>query len=528
MRTPRLTTALLGAALLLSACTGTAPESTGSAAPADATFTYANNLEVMVGWDPATDYSNEVIAMNNLYEQLTRYDITTKKVIPLLATSWTHSSDGLTWTFTLRDGVTFSSGNPLTAKAAKAALDRTIELKSGASYEWDAVKSIQATDPTTLVFNLKYAAPLDLIASASYGAFIYDTKAASGDLGKWFEDGNAAGTGPYTVDSWNQGQEVELRLTANPDYWGGWSDTHYQQVVYRVVPQETTAAQLLQGGQVDFVPALSPSLFSSVQSSSNVSTATRSSFENILGMLNTASGPLSDEKVRMAVQEAIDYDGIVTALKGSLVKANGVVPEGLLGFDESLEPTYDPGAAQQLLTDAGYGPDGDELTLVLTYASGTPQLETIVTLLKSNLAKVGVKLDARALAWGAQWGLAKSSDEAKRQDIFLFYWYPDYADPYSWFINLYHSGTPPFFNLSYWDDPSVDKTIDGLQALTATDSAAADQSYVQLQQTIADQAVSPILGVVNYQRAYSSSVDGYVDNPSYSNVVFVYDLQPTG
>jgi len=528
MRTRTLIVGLVAPALMLTACTGNAPSDGGTAAPADATFTYANNLEVMIEWDPATDYSNEVIAMNNIYEQLTRYDITSKSVVPSLAKSWTHSANDLTWTFTLQDNVKFSDGNPLTAQAAKAALDRTIQLGRGAAYEWDAVKSIEASDPSTLVFHLKYAAPLDLIASSAYGAFIYDTKATSGDLGKWFEQGNAAGTGPYVVDSWKQGQEVELRLTANPDYWRGWDGTHYQQVVYRVVPQETTAAQLLQGGQVNFVPQLSPSLFKSVQSSSNVATTTRSSFQNILAMLNTASGPLANEKVRQAVQDAIDYDGIIAAEKGSLVKANGVIPDGLLGFDAGITPTYDPAAAKQLLSDAGYGPDGNPLTLTLTYASGTPQLDTIVTLLKSNLADVGITLDAKALAWGTQWSIGKSSDPAKRQDIFLFYWYPDYADPYSWFINLYHSGNPPVFNLSYWDDPSVDKTINGLQAQTANDPTAADTSYKQLQQTISDQAISPVLGVLNYQRAYSTSVTGYVDNPSYSNVVFVYDLTPTG
>jgi peptide/nickel transport system substrate-binding protein len=528
MRTRLLVAGLGAAMLLLAACKGTAPAGSASSAPTNATFTYANNLEVMIGWDPATDYSNEGIAMNNIYEQLTRYDITTKKVVPLLAKSWTHSNDGLTWTFTLQDGVTFSNGHACDAAAAKAAIDRTIKLAGGASYEWDAVKSIQATDATTLVFHLKYAAPLDLIASSGYGAFIYDTKAASGDLAKWFEEGHTAGTGPYVVDSYNKGQEVELRLKANPTYWRGWDGSHYQQLVFRVVPQETTAAQLLQSGEVDFVPALSPSLFASVKAAPGVATSTRSSFENILAMLNTASGPLANEKVRQAVQEAIDYDGIVTAQKGALVKANGVIPDGLLGFDGSITPTYDPTAAQQLLNEAGYGPGGNHLSLTLTYASGTPQLDTIVTLMKSNLAKVGIALNAKALAWNTQWSIAKSSDPTKRQDIFLFYWYPDYADPYSWFINLYHSANPPYFNLSYWDDPAVDKQIDQLQSLTATNPTAAATSYQQLQRTISDQAISPVLGVVNFQRAYTTSFTGYVDNPSYTNVVFAYDLAPTG
>ena len=83
------------------------------------------------------------------------------------------------------------------------------------------------------------------------------------------------------------------------------------------------------------------------------------------------------------------------------------------------------------------------------------------------------------------------------------------------------------FNLSYWDDPTVDNTIDGIQAVTATDRPKAQDQYVQLQKTVSDQAISPVLGVQNYQRAYLSTVSGYVDNPSYSNVVFFHELTPT-
>jgi peptide/nickel transport system substrate-binding protein len=244
-------------------------------------------------------------------------------------------------------------------------------------------------------------------------------------------------------------------------------------------------------------------------------------------MFNTASGPLTDQQVRTAVSEAIDYDGIVTALEGAVVKGQGIVPKGLLGYTTDVRTMTDPAVAQSLLDAAGYGAGGKKLSLTLTYASGTPELDTIVTLMKSNLANVGVSLTAKALAWETQWALGKSANRSKHQDVFLFYWYPDYADPFSWFVNLYRSASPVVFNLSYWRDPDVDSAIDGIQALTATNRPAAQQKYVDLQKTISDQAISPVLGVDNFQRAYASTVGGYVDNPSYSNVVFVHDLTPT-
>ena len=197
----------------------------------------------------------------------------------------------------------------------------------------------------------------------------------------------------------------------------------------------------------------------------------------MLAMLNTASGPLADADIRRAVAEAIDYDGIISTLGGSMVKATGVVPPGLLGYTEDVQPTTDVDDARKLLAAAGYS-ESNMLPLTLTYAEGDPELDTIVTVMKANLADVGIDLKARALAWPTQWDIGKSEDASKRQDIFLFYWYPDYADPFSWFVNLYRSANPPYFNMSYWDDKQVDEVIDGLQAVTATNREEAQSQYV--------------------------------------------------
>ena len=105
----------------------------------------------------------------------------------------------------------FHTGRLMTAQAAKAAIERTIKLNGGAAYVWGAVKTIDAPGPDTLVFHLKYPSPLDLEASADYSAYIYDTKAAgSGSLTKWLNTPHDAGTGPYTVQTWNKGQEFEV------------------------------------------------------------------------------------------------------------------------------------------------------------------------------------------------------------------------------------------------------------------------------------------------------------------------------
>ena len=506
---------------------GSSPQPSGQAGPQ--TFTYSVTSEVMIGWDPATGYSNEVIAMHNLYETLTRYDSATQQVEPLLAESWEPSADGLTWTFTLREGVTFHSGRPLTAEAAKAAIERTMELGEGAAYIWGAVKKIQAPDEGTLVFRLAYPSPLDLVASGTYSAYIYDTEAAGGaDLGEWFAEGNDAGTGPYTVAEFDPGEEIELRMEAYPDYWGGWDGDHYERYVFRVTPEASTAAQLLRAGEVTMVQRMSPQLWASFEGQDGFATTTAPSWQTLFGLLNTSDGPLADDRVREAIAYGIDYDGIIQALQGAADPLLGVVPPGLWGHSDDLSGyEYDQAFATELLAEAGFGPGGEPLKLELTYLKGDADEETVATLMKSNLADLNVDLQVRGYQWQTQWDKGKSANPAERQDIFIFYWWPDYPDPVSWFFNLFRTEQEPFFNLSYYSNPELDAQIDEASVVSATDRDAASQMYVQMQETLYEDDPAIPLYTQVYQRAMLGSVQGFVDDPAYPNVVFGYELTPT-
>jgi peptide/nickel transport system substrate-binding protein len=507
---------------------GSAQTADSSAGPKDATLTYVDSNELMVGWDPATSYSNEVSVMNNMYEQLVRYDKGAKQVKPQLADSYTKSSNGRTWTFKLHPGVKFHDGNPADAAAAKAAIERTMKLNQGAAYEWGAVKSISAPDATTLVFKLKYPAPLDLIASSAYAAYIYDTKAApkGTTLAKWFAAGHEAGTGPYELEQWNKGADVEVRLKQHAGYWKGWDGTHYAHVVFRHVPQATTSAQLLRSGDATFARQLNAQLFNSVKSAPGMSSSVTPAFENLVGLLNTSSGPLKDKRVRQAVVKAMDYSGLIQALKGAGQAAHGFIPEGLAGYDESIVERQDLDGAKALLKQAGYGEGGKKLTLTLTHAQGDDNESLTAAVLKSDLAKVGVDVKVQAMQWTAQWDKGKSSNTAKRQDIFVMYWYPDYADAFSWFTSLFRSSDEPSFNLSYVKDVQLDSEIDALQEKAAAGGDTAQTAYAAAQKRVLDDAVVMTFFVNTYQRAFRSSLTKYTDNPAYSNVVFAYDVVP--
>ena len=194
----------------------------------DKTVTYAMYSDIH-DWDPASAASLEIMMLANVYEPLLWYNPpgSADQFTPALATSWSVSDDGLTWTFNLRDGVSFHDGEPFNAAAAKASLERTIELGKGLAYIWGNVDSVNAVDNLTLEIKTKNPQPVDLIASSQYAAYMYSPKAAEAGP-DWFNAGNAAGTGPYVVRQWDKAQQVVLEK--NDGYWGGWTDANFDDV----------------------------------------------------------------------------------------------------------------------------------------------------------------------------------------------------------------------------------------------------------------------------------------------------------
>jgi peptide/nickel transport system substrate-binding protein len=274
------------------------------------------------------------------------------------------------------------------------------------------------------------------------------------------------------------------------------------------------------------VERLTPQLWQSFQNKEGFTTTDSSSWQTLLAMLNTQSGPLADPRVRQAVAKGVDWAGMMTALHGAAQQISGIVPPGLWGHVDGMELGYDQQGAIDLLKQAGYGPGGKPMQLSLTYVQGDADEELVASLMKSDLKKLNIDLSVRGLAWPSQWAQGKSSDPTKRQDIFLFYWWPDYADPYSWFINLFHTETKPFFNLSYYSNAALDKTMNEAEVKAASDRQAAVGLYQQMQQTLSQDLPALSIYTQVYQRAMQSSVQGFQENPAYPNVIFVYDLTP--
>ncbi|WP_027092106.1 ABC transporter substrate-binding protein [Cohnella thermotolerans] len=483
---------------------------------------YGSTSEPVIFWDPSESHSNEIIVLNNIYETLLRYNAADDSITPVLAESYEKSEDGLTWTFHLKKNVKFHSGKTMTSADVKKSFERTIKLGKGAAYILDPIDTIETPDDQTVVFKLKYTATLDLIVSAPYAAFIYNTDELDKQGDDYFTKGHEDGTGPYMLKSWSSGKPVVLTKFA--DYHEGWSGSHYENVVFQTVADANTKAQMVKNGELTYVDMLPVQQLNALKSDSSVSVVTTPSYQNLIGFLNTKSEKLSDPKVREALVDAFPYDRVVNdVMGGTATAANGPLPKGLWGHDDSLPaPKYDLEKAKSLLLEAGV----KNLTLTLTYTTGDSNQQQIAELYKATLAQIGVTLDVKPMPWDSQWQLAKATDPSQRQDIFMMYWWPDYANPYGFMYSLFHTEKEVNYNMSYYSNADIDKLIDEANVKAGVDRAAAARMYGEAQAKLNQDYPAIWMYDQQYVRVINSKMQGFVDNPAYPNVVFWYNVHP--
>jgi len=520
---PTLIAVFFVMALLGTACSPQATEGPeaggGDGSTRSGPFVYAHPT-TFPDLDPSTGFSNDSAVNSSVYETLVRYNPGSDELVtPVLATDWKANKESTRWTFTLRDGVKFHDGTPLTAAAVKSSIERTMELGQGAAFIWGAVKSIEATDDQSVVFNLKYPAPLDLVATAGYGAYIFSPDCVKGKKSAFFNAGNDCGSGPYTLESHEPGQRAVLK--AFPDYWGGWDDGRFEDVVLQVVEDPNLRQQMIESGDADLTYDVPIDNLQSLDENPDVEVVTNPAFQNLIAFFNTQKAPLDDPQVRKALALAFPYQAYIeNVMQGFAQHSNGIVPHGLFGHSESV-PQYEQKLeeARRLLRQAGI----NETPLTLTYATGDQNEAQAAELWKAELTKVGVDLQIRAMSWEAQWDLGKS-EPAAAQDIFVMYWWPTYPTPYDHLFSMFHSEEEPFFNLGYYSNPTFDRTIDRANTLLGTDKAEAEQMFVEAQKMLyRDTPAIPIFDQENIH-VVRSDIKGYEDNPAYPHVIFFYEL----
>ncbi|HLB49570.1 MAG TPA: ABC transporter substrate-binding protein [Anaerolineales bacterium] len=532
-----LISAIVALTLLVSACgggTATVAPTTGAQATAAPTpppapeATAAPKVMVLAytttfpDIDPSTSFSNDSAVTSNVYEPLVWYNPpgSAEVLSPGLAASWEASDDSLTWTFHLREGVKFHDGAPFNAEAVKFSIERTKRINGGAAWIWSPVNEIEIKDDYTVVFHLDYATPLDLIASSGYAAWMFSPSVGDKDSA-WFNEGHDAGTGPYMIEKYEPGQRIIL--TRFDDYWGGWNEGQFDKAVLEVVEDPTVRQQKIDSGEADWTYQIPTENLQAVDANPDVKVVVNPAFQNLVGLFNNKKPPLDHPKVRQALSYAFPYETYLkSVLEGYATQSRGPVPTGMFGHDPTLfQYTHDLDQARPLLTEAGYPDGGFELTM--TYATGDTLEEQAGELWKAELAKLGVTLNLQPLAWEAQWNLGRG-DPANAQDIFVMYWWPTYVTPYDFLFNMFHSEASTLFNLGYYGNPKFDEMIDTANELSGSDKAGAERMFQEAQKMLVDDAASLFFFDQQNIHVTREDIEGYVDNPAYSHVVFIYQL----
>ncbi len=518
-RSFRMFLVLLMVTILLSGC-GSGNTSNESGSTEKRIAYYAFNTEPYIDLDPSVEYSNGLIVLHNVYETLTRYDQNEETVKPLLAESWTSNEDGTKWTFKIREGVKFHDGTDLNGEAVKKSIDRTIEMKMGAAFIWDSVEKINVVDEYTVEFELSYPAPIDLIASGSYAAFIMSPNAVEQDS-QWFNDGNCAGTGPYKIQKITKGEEVILENF--DEYWQGWEDNQYTNVIIKKVAEGSARRQLLETGEAQIAAAFSVTDLQALRENEDLVVQDADTWRNVIGFFNTDKEPLDNPDFRRALAYAFPYEETITEIKEGLAfQSYGLIPSGLWGHDENLpQYKFDLAKAEEYLEKSGVDTTG--LKLEMTFTSGTEAYRNFAQLYKINLQKLGIELEIREMNWDNTWEKSKNSNPEDRQDILVMNWWPDYASPLSWVQSLVQSEDDILFNLSYIKDENLDKMVTDAEKYTAIDREKAQQLIVDIQKEVIDEAY--FLHIYDDKTSWviDKNFKGFESNPAYEYVVFFYD-----
>jgi len=480
------------------------------------------SVDSVTTWDPSASYSTEIAYFTNFYEGLIKATPpgSPAPFEPALATAWKTSPDGLVWTFTLRQGVTFHDGTPFTADAVKYSYERTKELGLGAAFILDPIKEITVVDPYTVKFTLTYAAPLERIAASAYGAWIFSPATAQKPR-QWFEEGHEAGTGPYILESWKPDQEMILRR--NESYWGGWNRPSVDRVVIRIVKDAITMQNMVESGQADIVTLVPREALNPLDARPDCKVLKGPSFMSYAIHINTRRPPLDNVLVRQAISYALPYKDIIAVSVGEELgtQARGPIPYGEFGFVPGLPTyTYDPAKAKELMRKAGF-PNGIGRTLLFTYAAENAAHAAYAPLVKESLEKIGIPVEVRAIMWNSQWEMMKG-DPAKTQDLGALFWWPTFNDAYETLASLWKTEKYPFFNFAYYSNPEYDKLID--QAYATPDQAKALSLYKAAQEILMRDAPSVYLFDLTTAVPMRENVEGYVINPSYPKAMYFYGV----
>jgi peptide/nickel transport system substrate-binding protein len=435
--------------LLLSACApaaapASAPTAGGdaAAAPGDEltranTLVFAADMTDLITLDPAVVYEfGGTQTAGNIYETLVSFNPGEPELVPLLAESWEVVEDGDMWkmTFKLNPNATFASGNPVTAEDFVFSWERVIDINKSPAFLVTEVCGISkgnvtAVDAATLEVKIPIAlSPQVCLSVLTFITTAVVEKAAvepnlGADFGESWLNDNSAGSGPYTLSSWNR--SVDVVLDANANYWGGAAPA-MKRVIMQNMPEVANRQAAVETGDADIVQELGPEQAAALEGNPDLSLVKVLNTILAYVSVNATMPPFDNPDARQALRYAINYDNIITLLGGNGELVQEIIPMGFAGHTGNNPFTQDLERARELFANAGVT-EGAVIpfTVATATAPGGVDWATIAASIQADLAQIGITLEIQQM----QQSELLTQYRAQALPMLLMNWSPDFPDP---------------------------------------------------------------------------------------------------
>ncbi|MPM38854.1 Heme-binding protein A [bioreactor metagenome] len=453
--------------------------------------------------DPVTQVGNyNIWILDLMLEGLVQTSDDGSKIEPCLATDWKISEDGLTYTFNLKKGVSFSDGTAVTGADWVFSFERAMSLPDAPWYfTVENIDSVEAPDDSTFVIHLKETSATTLANLCMFTCGV-QSKAYFDKVGEENYVNGFVGTGPYMLTNWSKGESMTFE--ANPNYHVAGQPVT-KEIIFKVIADDNSRVMQLQSGDIDVAINLSMDSLYQLQSDNRVTAVPSESCETRFLAMNTKNEYLSNAKVRQALSMATDPTAITSVATYGFGKvASTVLPTTSTYIDPSSSVNQQNiDSAKALLKEAGY-PDGFSLDLMI--CSGKTIEESIATLVKEQWAKIGVDVNI------CSYEKVTYTDNlyGTNFDVVVDYWTDDICDPSEFMTYLCNFDLCSGFDTNY--------KVEGIeelnkQANAELDEAARKQLYYQIEKLIADAYIYVPICTIPYANAVSTSVSNFVQTP---------------
>ena len=534
---------LIAAGLVLAACGGGGDgdgegDGEGDTGATGGTMVFGASADPVILDGALVSDGESARPLYQMFEGLVTTEEGGTEIAPALAESWEPSEDGLTWTFNLRQGVTFHDGEPFNADAVCFNFDRwynfTGVLQSpAASYYWQTVMggyannedpalpeslyvSCEAADESTAVITLSRPSS-SFLSGLQQPAFRIaspkaleegDADAVSGTGESPVYEGtfgyeNPVGTGPFQFESWERGSQ--LTLTRYEDYWG--EPAQLDELIFTVIPDGPARRQALEAGDIEGYDLVDPADVAQLEEA-GFTILRRPAFNvGYIGFQQNAA-PFDNQQIRQAIAYAIDKEKLLQTNypEGSEVATQFMPPELFGWADDVTTYDYDPARAEELIAESGV----TDLTLEFWYPTDVsrpymPNPQANFELIKADLEAVGFTIEPKTAPWDPTY---LDATQTGGTPMFLLGWTGDFGDPDNFIGTFFQDVNPQFGS---FENEEIFAKLDEAEA--ETDAERRTELYQEANRLIMD--FLPGIPYVHNEPAvaFVAGVEGFEPGP---------------